>query len=55
MRFLIKASIPTEAGNEMMKDPKFMTTLENYLKTVKAEASYFFEEGGHRTMLIVAD
>lgn len=28
MRFLVRAQIPTEAGNKMIKNPKFMQNLE---------------------------
>ncbi len=55
MRFLIKASIPTEAGNNMVKDPNFMANLEKYISTVKAEAAYFYEYDGDRTFLFVVD
>ena len=46
MRFLVRAQIPTEIGNKMVKNPKFLQELENYIHKVKAEASYFFESGG---------
>ena len=46
MRFLVRAQIPTEIGNKMVKNPKFLQELENYIHKVKAEASYFFEAGG---------
>ena len=45
MRFLVRAQIPTEAGNKMIKNPKFMQNLEEYMKKVNPEASYFFEAG----------
>ncbi|HEX2407234.1 MAG TPA: hypothetical protein VHJ38_08495 [Nitrososphaeraceae archaeon] len=46
MRFLVRAQIPTEIVNKMVKNPKFLQELENYIHKVKAEASYFFEAGG---------
>ena len=46
MRFLVKAQIPTEAGNKVIKNPKFLQELENYIHKVKAEAAYFFEASG---------
>lgn len=55
MRFIIMAHIPTEAGNKMVKDPNFMQTLEDYLKSVKPEAVYFTETKGERTFLIILD
>ena len=55
MRFLVRALIPTEAGNKMVKDPKFMQNLEDYMKKVKPEASYFFEIGGDRTFAFIVN
>lgn len=55
MRFLIRAQMPTESGNKLIKDPNFMATLENYLNSIKAEAIYFTEENGERAFYIVAD
>jgi hypothetical protein len=45
MRFLVRAQIPTEAGNKMVKNPKFLQNLEDYMKKVNTEAAYFFEAG----------
>jgi hypothetical protein len=55
VRFLVRAQIPTEAGNKMVKDPKFMQNLEDYMKKVKPEASYFFEAGGDRTFAFIVN
>jgi hypothetical protein len=55
MRFIIRAQIPTEAGNRMMKDPNGFKQIESYIQNVKAEASYFFEAGGDRTMVFVVN
>jgi hypothetical protein len=48
MRFLIVAKIPTEDGNKMVQDPKFLEKIEKYINNVKAEATYFFEANGNR-------
>lgn len=53
MRFIVRAQIPTEAGNKMVKNPKFLQELENYIQKVKAEAAYFFEAGGDRTFAFI--
>jgi SpoU rRNA methylase family enzyme len=53
MRFLVKAQIPTEAGNKVIKNPKFLQELENYIHKVKAEAAYFFETSGDRTFAFI--
>ena len=55
MRFLVRAQIPTDAGNRMVKNPKFMQNLEDYIKKVNAEASYFFEAGGDRTFAFIVN
>lgn len=55
MRFIIRAQIPTDAGNRMMKDPNGFKQIESYIQSVKPEASYFFEAGGDRTMVFVVN
>lgn len=55
MRFIIRAQIPTEAGNRMMQNPSGMQQIEAYMQSVKAEAAYFFEAGGERTMVFVVN
>jgi hypothetical protein len=51
MRFVIRARIPTEAGNKMVKDPNFLKNLEEYMNKANPEASYFFEANGERLMV----
>lgn len=53
MRFILRAQIPPEAGNRMMQNPNWMKELETYVKTTTAEAAYFFEAGGDRTMVFI--
>src|ERR687888_90053 len=55
MKFVIRAIVPTEAGNRMVNDPAFLETIENYVKNTKAEGAYFFESGGHRSMTFIVD
>ena len=55
MRFLVRAQISTDAGNRMIKNPKFMQNLEDYIKKVNAETSYFFEAGGDRTFVFIVN
>jgi hypothetical protein len=55
MRFIVRAKIPTEAGNKMVKDPNFLRDLEEYMNRIKSEASYFFEADGKRVMVFVVD
>ena len=55
MRFLILAKIPTEDGNKMVLDPKFLEKIEKYINKVKAEATYFFETDGNRVASFIVD
>jgi len=55
MRFVVRAIIPTESGNRMVKDPAFLQKLEDYIRNTKAEGAYFFESGGDRTMTFIID
>ena len=55
MRFLVRAQIPTDAGNKVVKNPKFLEELDAYIKKVKAEAAYFFEAGGDRTFVFIVN
>ena len=53
MRFLVRAQISTDAGNRIVTNPKFIQNLEDYIKKINAEASYFFEAGGDRTFVFI--
>ena len=55
MRFLVRAQISTDAGNRIVMNPKFIQNLEDYIKKVNAEASYFFEAGGDRTFAFIVN
>ena len=55
MRFLILAKIPTEDGNKMVLDPKFLEKIEKYINKVKAEETYFFEADGDRVASFIVD
>jgi hypothetical protein len=55
MRFLIRAIMPTEAGNKAVQDPNFLKNLEDYMNKAKPEAVYFFEAGGERVAVFVVD
>jgi hypothetical protein len=55
MRFILRAQIPTEAGNRMMQNPNAMKDMESYMQKIKPEAAYFFEAGGDRTMVFIVN
>ena len=55
MRFLLKVSIPVEAGNEAVKAGKLGATIQSILADQKPEAVYFSDDNGQRTGLIFLD
>jgi hypothetical protein len=55
VRFLVRAQMPTDAGNKAVKNPKFLQDIEDFIKKVNAEAAYFFEAGGDRTMAFIVN
>ena len=55
MRMLLKASIPTEAGNAGIRDGSMMENMGSILADAKPEAVYFFIENGKRTCLMIID
>ena len=55
MRFLVRVHLPVEEGNKMVKDPKGIKKLEAYYKKIRAEAAYFYEDKGERTMAFIVD
>ena len=55
MRFLVKTTIPTEAGNAAIRDGSLGQKLMRILEQLKPEAVYFTEESGQRTGYIVVN
>ena len=55
MRFLIRAKIPTEAGNKMVQDLDFLKKLEDYMNKFKPEAAYFLPFNGYRTAAFIVN
>jgi len=49
---MIKAQIPTPAGNDAIKDGSLPRIIASVLESLKAEAAYFTAEDGMRTALI---
>ena len=49
MRFLVKVSIPVEAGNAAVKAGKLGATIQSILADLKPEAVYFTDDNGQRT------
>ena len=55
MRFLLKVSIPNEAGNKAIRDGTLPKTIRRILDELKPEAAYFTEIDGQRTAFIAVD
>jgi hypothetical protein len=51
MRFLVKISMPVEAGNAAKKDG--FGAIQSILQQQKPEAAYFLAEGGKRTGILI--
>src|SRR5215467_5179661 len=55
MKFVVRAKIPVETGNRMVKDPRFLPNLEKYISQNKVESAYFYESEGMRTFAFVIE
>jgi hypothetical protein len=55
MKYIMKVSMPTEKGNERIKDPQFGKIMHEILSDVKAEAAYFTTICGNRGCYIVVN
>jgi hypothetical protein len=55
MRFLLKVSIPVEAGNAAAKAGKLGATIQSIVADLKPEAVYFTDNNGQRSALIFLD
>jgi hypothetical protein len=55
MKFIMKVTIPNEYGNDLLKDPKFGSNMQELLAGVKAEAAYFTTFCGNRGAYVVVN
>ena len=55
MRFLVKATIPVEAGNAMVRDPNFQKSMETVMGVIRPEAVYFTVDDGQRTLYLIVN
>ncbi|MFG2894834.1 hypothetical protein [Streptomyces sp. NPDC048248] len=55
MRMVLKARIPTDAGNEAIKGGKLQKVLESALAELKPEAAYFTLDDGDRAAFFYFD
>jgi hypothetical protein len=52
MRMMMKVQMPTESGNDAIKDGSLPQIMGSSIEALKAEAAYFTAEDGMRTALI---
>jgi hypothetical protein len=52
MRMLMKVQMPTESGNNAIKNGSLPQIMSSALEALKAEAAYFTADDGMRTALI---
>jgi hypothetical protein len=53
MRFLVRAKMPVEAGNALVRNPNMGKLMESILADLKPEATYYCLDGGQRTIYFV--
>ncbi|MEV3870134.1 hypothetical protein [Streptomyces sp. NPDC049906] len=55
MRVMLRATLDTEKGNELLRSGKMPHMIQQTLDHLKPEAAYFLPLGGKRTCLLVVD
>lgn len=55
MRMMLTASIPTDKGNELVKNGTLGSTIQKIVEEMKPEAAYFVELDGCRTGVFFVD
>jgi hypothetical protein len=55
MRMMLKIVIPTETGNQAIKDGSLQKAFEALMSKMKPEAAYFFPEHGLRSAMMIFD
>ena len=55
MRIMIKFAFPIDAGNEAIRSGKVEKVFRQIQEELKAEAAYFFPEGGERAGFFVVN
>ena len=52
MKFLVKATLPVEAGNALVRDPNLQSRMDTLMGDIRPEAVYFTVEDGQRTLYL---
>ena len=55
MKFLVKATVPVEAGNALSGDPNLEQRIGAIMEDIRPEAAYFAVADGQRTMYLIAN
>lgn len=55
MRYILKVRIPSDRGNELLRDPLFGQKMNDLLTSVKAETAYFTAIDGQRGGYVVVN
>ena len=55
MRMMLQLTIPVERGNAAIKDGSIQKVIEETVKKLKPEATYFYPAHGRRRALMVFD
>ena len=55
MRFLVKATLPVEAGNALVRDPSVGQRIQGIMGDIRPEAVYFAAADGQRTVYAVVN
>lgn len=55
MRFLVKATLPNEAGNALVRNPNMASQMEAVMGDLRPKAAYFTIDQGQRTAYFVVN
>ena len=55
MKFLVKATMPVEAGNAFVKDPGWSKKMDDVMGAIQPITAYFCLDKGQRTLYMLID
>lgn len=53
MRFIVKATLPVDTGNEFVRSPNMAAVVDKVMGDLRPEAAYFAVEMGQRTIYFI--